>query len=173
MTDSGAPQPGQESRSPRGEIPTHVISLRAEREADVAADEHPPAAGFQHPSGQRRGRGLALRAGDGDHPAAQPSRRQLQFPHHRYAGTARGLVHHVDAPAMLLVFAVGEIDARHVEADADHFGQDFEGIGGRAERRDDLRARVHLSFLHRARILPCEKATWRIIRRHLPPQEAL
>ena len=33
MTDSGAPQPGQESRSPRGEIPTHVISLRAEREA--------------------------------------------------------------------------------------------------------------------------------------------
>ena len=64
------------------------------------------------------------------------------------AGAARRFVHQVDAPAVLLVFAVREVDARHVEADADHFGQDFDRIGGRAEGRDDLRARVHLAFLH-------------------------
>jgi hypothetical protein len=81
------------------------------------------------------------------------------------AGPPRGFVHQVDATAVFLVFAMGKVDARHVEADADHFGQHFDGIGGGAKGRDDLRARVHLSILHRARILPREKAAWRIITR--------
>ena len=48
------------------------------------------------------------------------------------AGPARRFVHQVDASAVLFVFAVGEIDARHVESGADHFGQHFDRIRGRA-----------------------------------------
>ena len=46
------------------------------------------------------------------------------------AGAARRFVHQVDAATVLLVLAVGKIHARHVEAGADHFGQDFDGVGG-------------------------------------------
>ena len=48
------------------------------------------------------------------------------------AGAARRFVHQVDASTVLFVFAVREIHARHVESGADHFGQDFDGIRGRA-----------------------------------------
>ena len=48
------------------------------------------------------------------------------------ARAARGFVHEVDATAVLFVFAVREVDARHVESGADHFGQHFDGIRGRA-----------------------------------------
>ena len=49
------------------------VDLRAQREADVAADEHVVPARFEHPPGQRRRRRLPFRAGDGDDPAAQPA----------------------------------------------------------------------------------------------------
>src|SRR4029450_9995686 len=39
---------------------------------------------FEHAAGQRRGRRLALRTRDRDDSPAKPSRRQLQFTHHRY-----------------------------------------------------------------------------------------
>ena len=48
------------------------------------------------------------------------------------ARAPRGLVHQVDATTVLFVLAVGEIDARDVEAGADHFGQHFDGVRGRA-----------------------------------------
>ena len=38
----------------------------------------------------------------------------------------RRLVDHVDAPAVLLLFAVRKIHARHIETDADHFGEHFD-----------------------------------------------
>ena len=48
------------------------------------------------------------------------------------AGAPRRFVHEVDASAVLFVLAVREIHARHVESGADHFGQHFDGIRGRA-----------------------------------------
>ena len=51
---------------------------------------------------------------------------------HVTAGAARGLVHQVDAAAVFFVFAVREIHARDVESGANHFGQHFDGIRGRA-----------------------------------------
>ena len=80
----------------------------------------------------------------------------------------RGFVHHVDATPVLFLFAVREVDARHVETDADHFGQYFDGIRGRAKGRDNLGSRVHLTILHRARILPSNRGAWRIIRGVFP-----
>ncbi len=47
------------------------------------------------------------------------------------AGATRRFVHQVDATTVLFLFAVGEVHTRHVEAGTDHFGQDFDGIGGR------------------------------------------
>ncbi len=47
------------------------------------------------------------------------------------AGAPRRFVHQVDATTVLFLLAVGEVHTRHVEAGADHFGQDFDGIGGR------------------------------------------
>ena len=66
-----------------------VVDLRAERVADVAADEHVMAARLEHPPGQRRRRRLPLRAGDRDDAAAQPARGQLQLAHDRHARGAR------------------------------------------------------------------------------------
>ena len=50
-----------------------VVDLRAERHADVAADQHLTPAGLEHPPRQRRRRRLALRAGDRDHASAAAS----------------------------------------------------------------------------------------------------
>ena len=47
------------------------------------------------------------------------------------AGATRGFVHQVDPATVLLVLAVGEVHTRHVEAGADHFGQDIDVVGGR------------------------------------------
>ena len=48
------------------------------------------------------------------------------------ARAARGFVHEVDATAVFFVFAVREVHSRDVESGADHFGQHFDGIRGRA-----------------------------------------
>ena len=72
--------------------------LRAQRRADVAADGHLESGRLEHPPGQRRRRRLALGAGDRDHPALQPSRRELDLRDHRDAAIARRL-HRRPAPA--------------------------------------------------------------------------
>src|SRR5450759_2780507 len=64
-----------------------VVDLRAQRVADVAADEHVVAAGREHPSRQRRRRRLPFRAGVRDDAAAEPAPGALQLSH---AGHARG-----------------------------------------------------------------------------------
>ena len=65
------------------------VHLRAQREADVAADQHAMSAGFEHPAGQRRRRRLALRAGDRDDRSAQPARRELELADDRDARLPR------------------------------------------------------------------------------------
>jgi hypothetical protein len=57
---------------------------------------------------------------------------------HVTAGAARRLVHEIDTTTVFLVFAVGEVDARDIEAGTDHFGHHFDGVGGWAQGRDDL-----------------------------------
>ena len=56
-----------------------VFDLRAQRRADIAADQRRPPPCLQHPPKQHRRCRLALRAGDRHDPAAQPSRRQLDL----------------------------------------------------------------------------------------------
>jgi hypothetical protein len=43
---------------------------------------------------------------------------------------------------------VREIDARDIEAGANHFGEYFDRVRGRTQGGDDLGARVHLAFWH-------------------------
>ena len=59
------------------------VDLRAERHADVAADQHAASRGLEHPPDQRRRRRLALGAGDRDDRPVQPARRQLELADHR------------------------------------------------------------------------------------------
>ena len=67
--------------------------LRAERRADVAADGHLESRRLEHPARQGRRRRLALRAGDRDHAAAEPPRRELDLGDDRHAALARRLHH--------------------------------------------------------------------------------
>src|SRR5687767_13416812 len=59
--------------------------------ADVAADEHVVAAGFEHATGQRGGRRLAFRPGDRDDSTAKPSRCEFQLADDVHTCHARGL----------------------------------------------------------------------------------
>ena len=67
------------------------LDLRAQRQADVAADEDAVAAGLEHAAGQRRGRRLPFRPGDGDDAAAQPAGRELELARDRNARASGGL----------------------------------------------------------------------------------
>ncbi len=63
--------------------------MRAERHADVAADERAQSGGLEHPADERRRRGLALGAGDGDDLAGEPPRGQFEFADDRHTGRPR------------------------------------------------------------------------------------
>ncbi len=67
------------------------FDLGAQRQPDVAADEDAVTTGFQHPAGQRRRRRLPFGAGDGDDPAAQPARGQLELAGDRHTRAPRRL----------------------------------------------------------------------------------
>ena len=56
-----------------------IVDLGRERHADVAADEHSPAVGCNHPPEQCGCRRLSFRPGDRDDRTSQPARRQLHF----------------------------------------------------------------------------------------------
>ena len=73
--------------------------LRAQRRADVAADRHLESRRLEHPPGQRGRRRLAFRAGDRDHAALQPPRRELDLGDHRDAAIARRLQRRPDPAA--------------------------------------------------------------------------
>ena len=56
-----------------------LVHLRAQRHADVSADEHVAPCGPQHPADERRRRRLPFRSGHRDHRPFDPAPRQLQL----------------------------------------------------------------------------------------------
>ena len=54
--------------------------------------------------------------------------------------TSRWMPDHADEFGFLFVASMGEVETGDVEAGADEFAKDFRGVGGRAERGDDLGA---------------------------------
>ena len=51
--------------------------------------------------------------------------------------------HHLDAPGVILVIAVGKIDPDDIHAGLDHVIEDLRLVRGRAERGNDFRASWH------------------------------
>ena len=73
--------------------PTESVDLGTHGQADVAAHQDVMATCREHAPGQCRRRGLPLRSGDRDDPAAQPVGRKLQLASDRHTRPARGVDH--------------------------------------------------------------------------------
>ena len=76
-----------------GRVRRRLVDLRAQRYADVAADEDLSPGGRQHPTDERRRGGLPLGAGNRDHRSADPTPCQLELADDLDAAPPRGIEH--------------------------------------------------------------------------------